>query len=195
MLPLLNIADIAGFIFTKVLQELVKHWRNLGIFVVLFLDDGATTASNENLALSHSYQIKNGLLSAGWIPNTKKSHWAPVQILAWLGFWYNLIKGIIYASTDKLQSTLDVLQLILDIAVLPVRLLARGVGKLTSLQLSHSDVVYLHTRHMQRLIASANDWEQTVVLTDFCRDEIVFWQNYLIKGNGTMYVIDGLSCY
>ena len=86
---------------------------------------------------------------AGWIPNTKKSHWMPVQVLVWLGFWYNLIKGIIYASEDKLSSTLDVLQSILDIDVLPVRLLACGVGKLISLELSHGDVVHLNTRHMQ----------------------------------------------
>ncbi len=32
--------SVAGFIFTKTLRVVVKHWRSLGHKVVMFLDDG-----------------------------------------------------------------------------------------------------------------------------------------------------------
>ena len=149
----------AGFIFSKVLRQLVKHWRNTGIYIVLFLDDGACIAKDFILAMAHSNAIKRDLLLAGWVPNKSKSHWLPVQSLSWLGFLYDLILGIISATSDKLDNTLLLLYDFADFTEVPVHLVAKLVGKIISLALSHGDIVYLRTRGLQALIASAHEWQ------------------------------------
>ena len=37
----------AGYIFTKILRCLVKHWRELGFKIILYLDDGLIIASSK----------------------------------------------------------------------------------------------------------------------------------------------------
>ena len=161
-------------------------------FVVLFLDDGACSAQTFDLACLHSKIIKNDLISAGWVPNKSKCVWLPSQSISWLGFLYNFILGIIMADDEKLRSTIQVIDLVLSVSVLSVRLLAKVVGKIISLELSHGDIVYLQTRHLQRIIASANHWDDNVVLNVMSIAELNFWKNYLFTGNGSSF---DYSCF
>ena len=176
----------AGFIFSKILRELVKYWRDIGLLVVLFLDDGVSSAENYDLALSDSQQIKRDLLRAGWVSNKDKSHWMPVQVLSWLGFFYDLVRGLIFATDEKLTNTIAFLQSFSVHDVLSVRVVAKIVGKIISLVLSHGDIVYLRTRYLQHLIASTDCWDQSAILSVNCYDEIKFWIKYLPFGNGSI---------
>ena len=37
----------ACYIFTKLLRPLVKHWRSMGLHVVLYIDDGVCASATE----------------------------------------------------------------------------------------------------------------------------------------------------
>ena len=94
----------AGFIFTALLRVCIKHWRSQQIPVVTFFDDGIGTGGSWNEACRNSDAVRTTLILAGWIPNVSKSVWTPTPILAWLGFLYDLIRGIITVTEDKLES-------------------------------------------------------------------------------------------
>ncbi|XP_063420142.1 uncharacterized protein LOC134705325 [Mytilus trossulus] len=79
----------AGHIFTKTVRVLVKYWRSLGFPMVVYLDDGMGTAENFDTCFELSKTVKNDLLLSGFIANTEKSVWEPVQNIDWLGFVWN----------------------------------------------------------------------------------------------------------
>ena len=103
----------AGLVFTKVLREIIKHWRNRMIKAVVFLDDGLQTHSKYNVAKKHALIMKGVLLTAGWIPHRTKSCWEPKQIVIWLGFVFDLIRGMIFSTDEKLSRTEKVIEEIL----------------------------------------------------------------------------------
>ena len=80
----------SGYIFTKVVRSLVKHWRKDGIKIVVNLDDGFGLAESEDTCISHSEKVKSDLIASGIVPNKDKCHWAPSQRVEWLGFIWNL---------------------------------------------------------------------------------------------------------
>ena len=59
----------AGFIFTKVLRVLIKHWRAQMIRVVTFFDDGLGTAQSIQEGLRHSNIVHTDLILTGFVPN------------------------------------------------------------------------------------------------------------------------------
>ena len=54
------------------------------------------------------------LLSAGFLPNYEKSVWKPQSSLEWLGFVWNLNKGILSVPDLQMHNILKYLQLVVD---------------------------------------------------------------------------------
>ena len=75
----------APYVLTKCLRPLAQHWREKGIFMVLFLDNGWGRQSNASLCAKAAQTVKEDLLAAGFVPNVEKSNLAPKQSLIWLG--------------------------------------------------------------------------------------------------------------
>ena len=63
----------APCIFTKCIRPLVKHWREKGFFIVVYLVDGWCTASSFNECKSVADSVKDDLSKAGLVPNIEKS--------------------------------------------------------------------------------------------------------------------------
>lgn len=63
----------APFIFTKILRYLVRFWREMGIYIVLYLDDGFCFADNYSDCLQASNFVKDTLVKAGFVVNEEKS--------------------------------------------------------------------------------------------------------------------------
>ena len=174
----------AGFIFTKVLRVLIRHWRAQMIRVVTFFDDGLGTAQSIQEGLLHSNIVHTDLILAGFVPNKSKSIWYPSAVLAWLGFIYDLINKMIKASPDKVGRTSKIIADVLAMDRIPVRTLASAVGSITALYLAYGDLVYLKTKLTQMIVGMGEDWGRKVTLTPVARDELTFWLNYLPNHNG-----------
>ena len=71
--------SVSGLIFSKILRELVRRWRSLGIAIVMYIDDGFITAPDKQTLIDHAKIVKEDLHSAGFIINDKKSFWNPSQ--------------------------------------------------------------------------------------------------------------------
>jgi hypothetical protein len=82
----------AGHIFTKLLKEVVKYWRNQGLKITMYLDDGLGGASDFDLAEKDSFYIKNSLSEFGFLIAEGKCIFLPEQNLTWIGLVWDMIE-------------------------------------------------------------------------------------------------------
>lgn len=63
----------APFIFTKILRNLVRFWREQGIYIIVYLDDGFGFSDSFANCEYSSLKVYNTLIKAGFVVNTEKS--------------------------------------------------------------------------------------------------------------------------
>lgn len=61
------------YLFTKLLQPLLKKWRTEGKSIVVFLDDGLGDTADYTYARISSFSVHVDLLKSGFVPNEEKS--------------------------------------------------------------------------------------------------------------------------
>ena len=174
----------AGYVFTKVLRELIKHWRGLNIRALAFLDDGLQANASENITRMHAIQIKGSLISARWVPHRTKSIWIPKQQISWLGFQLDLIKGVISVNADRLNRALYLIRQIMSKNSVHVKRLAKLKGMIASMERSHGDMVHLMTRFMNLAISETPTWNCHITLLPPVIRELDFWLKNIEKLNG-----------
>ena len=76
---------IAPFIFIKCLRPVVKFWRQQGIKIVLYLDDGFVFALTKHECLTVSETIQKSLSEFGFLINFEKSIFYPTQNVDFVG--------------------------------------------------------------------------------------------------------------
>ena len=148
----------ASLIFTKLIREIMKVWRDECIQAVCFLDDGLQANQTRDIVAQHAIIMKGTLLSAGWVPHRSKSQWIPVQILQWLGFVLDLIQGKIFCSKARIEETKLVIKNILKSKITHVKYLSKLRGKIASMERSDGDIEHLMSRFMNLAIAEAPSW-------------------------------------
>ena len=84
--------SVRGYIFTKVIRQLEKHWRFNNIKKVVYLDDGFGVAENSEKCSKHAEKVKLHPIASGLVPNKDKSVWNTVQVLVWQSFEWNLLQ-------------------------------------------------------------------------------------------------------
>ena len=174
----------AGFLFTKMLRVLIKHWRVHNIKILAFFYAGLGAAYSLDEAYTHSCVVKTDLIQAGYVLDKAKSIWMPQQIMVWLGFSYDLIAGSVHAIPDKVEKAITGIREVLQGTYVPVTQLSSVVGRITSLYPAYGDIVYLRTKNCQAIVAADADWSRMVPLTPECRSELGFWLTYLSGNNG-----------
>ena len=124
----------APYIFTKSLRPLVKHWREQGFLTVLYLDDGWGCAPSYSDCTHVSNLVRHDLIHAGFIPNSEKSIWTPVQSLNWLGISWDSEIGCISITDRRIIDILSTIDSILSfLPRISARKLASFVGRVISL--------------------------------------------------------------
>jgi hypothetical protein len=172
----------AGFIFSKVLRTLVRVWREKGIMVVLYLDDGLVISNSKLQSLKDAETVRTDLANAGLIVNEAKSVWCPTQCIKWLGFELDSLRNVFIIPADKLQGILGcVTSALLSRACLSAKDLAKVVGKLCALFHALGNLVYIMTKSSQMWIAKRSDWLSTGSLDQDTVGELVFWCENLHK--------------
>ena len=165
----------AGHIFTKVLREIVAHWRSMSIKIIMYLDDGIGFEKNYEIALKHSKIIKSDLKKAGLISNDPKSTWEPVQELIWLGVGLNSSESKLFIPQDKIQKIKGLIEFAIKKKYLTARQLASVVGKINSTYIVVGGIARLMLKHCHRLILSRQSWDGYVRLSEEVLTELNFW--------------------
>ena len=169
----------ACYIFTKMLRPLVRYWREQGVRIVVYPDDGLGAASGSAGALAASELVCDTLNRAGFVINEDKSIWEPTQRLQWLGFVIDLANGQIEVPEDKLHRLLDTLRDLEHAACIPAKVLASVVGKIISMGLAIGPVSRFMTRSLYSVLESRQAWCSMLCLTQDARDELRFWLSCL----------------
>ena len=175
----------ARYIFTKVLRELIRHWRSMQIQAVAFLGDGLQANSNYRISKAHAIQIKGSLIMAGWVPHRSKSIWEPKQIVSWLGFNIDLIKGLISVKEERIHKLVVLITKMLCMKTVHIKRIAQVKGMLASMERSHGDVVHLMTRFLNLAIGEAESWNVQVCMNEPITKELKFWLKNVRKLNGS----------
>ena len=124
----------ACYIFTKVVRPLDTFWRSKGFLIVVYLDNGLGFEDSEESCFKVSKEVLSDLLSAGFLPNYEKSVWKPQISIDWLGFVWDLDKGILSIPERKILDILQLLNTFLENSKqLTAKKVAAVVGKVIAL--------------------------------------------------------------
>ncbi|VDI05545.1 Hypothetical predicted protein [Mytilus galloprovincialis] len=171
----------AGYIFTKVLREVVKYFRSKGKQIIMFLDDGLGGGKDFESCQKSSQFVKFHLQKLGFLIAHKKCVWDPCQKLKWLGFIWNTETGRIFVSPERIDKAEQTVNYILSEigrgkVLLKARILAGIVGQLISMQIVFGDLVRLKTRFLYACVNGRASWEASVKITSEAIDELEFWR-------------------
>jgi hypothetical protein len=190
----------AGYIFTKVLRVLVKRWREQGIPVVMFLDDGISGARDYINSKLYSRMVKLDLEDFGFLLAEDKCQWEPTQDVVWLGYAWCMLSGVIRVTHERVTKLLEAIDQLIARAtrqecVIPVRQLASIVGMVISMQSAMGAVVRLRTRSMYRCVLDRASWNAPVIVDERARRELVFWKENVqtLNGQAIRTVVDHSS--
>ena len=68
------------YIAKSLMQPLLRKWRFLNIWVLIFYDDGFTVSNSKTFLRKAALQIQCDLLRSGLVPGVAKCNWFPQQV-------------------------------------------------------------------------------------------------------------------
>ena len=142
------------YLFTKLLRPLVRYWRQQGLQVVIYLDDGIVAVEGEQAAAVACHAVQSDLVKAGLVVNVNKSRLEPTQHCIWLGFDIDLAKGCISVPEAKLSSIQLQANQAVDCGSLQAQALASLISKIISMSMAIGPVTRLMTRNLYAMLNS-----------------------------------------
>ena len=178
----------AGFIFSKVLREVIRYWRSNSLRILMYLDDGLGGAHTYDECLRVSRLVKKDLLELGFIIAEDKCIWDPIQVLAWLGLVWDLKNGKIRVAQNRIDKLIRYIGALCNILqqqrIVKVKFLASVVGQLISTQAVFGTEVRLRTRYCYDCILDKASWEAPVWVSREAESELRYWLENLNNLNG-----------
>ena len=177
---ILGISD-AVFAFTKIVRPIARYLRARGVKCLVYIDDFWNAGKPASLSLKNRTFLLYVLAKCGWGVNISK-HEEIYQAKIFLGLIIDSIKLEFRIPPEKLEDFLLLSQQVKSQALMPVRLLARYLGKLNSFSRALGQVVRLMTRNLYTCLGPAytSGWGSLTSLTDPAREELVFWEANLV---------------
>ena len=184
----------ACYIFTKITRPLIKKWRGEGKQVLMYLDDGLGTHTDEGICRSMSEQVKLDLINSGFVPKNEKSKWSPVKHVTFLGYNIDTDNSIIKIPDDRLNKVLrtidDIVFYVTKFGKVHSRLVASLVGQIVSMAYVIGNVAYIMTKNLSIDILNKTSWNSCIELTENSLNQINFWKDNLTQVNGKKFTSD-----
>ena len=172
------------YVFSKIQRVLVKHWREQGIRIFTYLDDGAGAERSLEEARQTSALVQQDVARSGFIAHKEKCQWEPCQTGELLGFVLDLQTGTFRVPQRRVEHLQRALQ---DIVSSNFTSSARGLSRLTgilvSMGLALGPVVRLWTRGLYREILNSPSWDSIFTISGEAKREVQFWtENFTNTG-------------
>ena len=180
--------SVAAYIFTKVTRVLINKWRNQGIRIVMYLDDGLGGDVGYEKTMNVRDIVKQDLYNLGFLMADEKCQWEPVKQITWLGYDWDLNTECIKVTQGRLDSLLGSLSVILNnyeqgVRYMHVKDIASVAGKVISMEAGVGQVCRLKTRAMYECILSRSSWKGKVLVTKDVIEEVKFWLKNVVPLN------------
>jgi ribonuclease HI len=173
-------------IFTRIMKQTIKAVRERWqVAAVQYLDDLLFIHSDREWLQSHIGSIVSFLQSLGWTINNKKSRLSPQQEFVFLGMQWSTSAMTVRVEKEKNTSLRRMVnnwrRWIMRGKIVPVRLLARFIGKLSQTRLQHQRAsIYLSRCNRLKTQTVLNKgWNGTVQLSPQILSELLWWRQQL----------------
>ena len=156
----------APYVFTKIQKALVKHWREQGIRIFTYLDDGAGAEKSLDTARAASKKVREDIAASGFVAYPEKCYWESTQVGELLCFILNLREGIIQVPLQRIEILRDRIDLVVcHNSLVTAHQLAGLMGSIVSMGLALGPVSRLWTTAMYHDILSPEFWSQHIALS------------------------------
>ena len=92
--------------------------------IACFLDDGLCIEFGYSKSETSPKLVLNTMVNARFVTNKEKSVWEPTKILTWLSISFNLNKGFLYVSEERISNLLETVDHITNNPYISARTLA-----------------------------------------------------------------------
>ena len=176
---------VAPRVFTKVLKLVVAWLRQLGIRLIIYLDDILILAPSKELAELHVATVIYLLVNLGI--NYEKSILIPATEMEFLGFLVNSVTLTLSLPRDKIRKVRKECQEVMDSPQITIRQLTKLLGLLSS-TIQAVFPAPLHFRHLQEVKNAAftldRSYNSLISLPPLALDELTWWRDNLEAWNG-----------
>ena len=173
--------NIACWVFSKLMRQLVKKWRKQGIKSIMYIDDGISGEKSYQKMIEIRKIILRDLWSAGLTVNFKKSSLKPERKKKWLGFIIDTESMKFEVPEEKIRKVLEAISPSVESGFSSARKISRIAGQLVSMAIAIGPPAYLFTKQMYKFVESKNTWDKAHVLSYDVIYELQFWQKNLSR--------------
>ena len=177
----------ASYVFTKMLRPFAKHWRAMGMKVVIYLDDGIAAKKTKESAGKAAQIIIQTLSEAGFYINWEKSDFRPKQEGRWLGTNIDTTSLQFSVPKEKIQKLTYDINNIKQMRQCTAKQLASIAGHLSSMQPALGNIVRLFTRKIYAQIESRLSWHVVETISPGTTEELEFWSKNIGIFNGCSF--------
>ena len=183
-------------VFTKLLRPVVAFLRQMGIRLLIYLDDVILLNQSQIGLEKDKLTVLKLLHGLGFVVNLQKSMLSPAQQVEYLGYLINSKNLTLSLPQRRLLTMLTIRETCLHVLTsssIRVRMLSQLIGMLTSTVLAVLPAP-LHYRFLQMqktkgLLANHQNYNALVTMTADCREELQWWLHHLQEWNGKTMVI------
>ena len=143
--------------------------------IVVYLEDGLGVCVTKDTCLQRSLLVHSDLISSGFVPNKDKCMWIPVQLIRWLGFYWDFARGLLSIPEDKISVLLTYMREVSSSRVGTARMLAQVTGRIISCMLVFGHICKIMTKALHSVIVSRAYWNARVFLTIEAISELNYW--------------------
>ncbi len=174
-------------VFTKLLKPLVKRWRDAGLHIFLFLDDGLGACEEEEEAEYFSHMVRSDLGDSGILEQTSKCNWKPCKVLIWLGIMIDLVRRMLVIPEAKREKTCSYLQFLSSRKKVTPRQVLKIAGLINSMAVVLGSKAYIHTKplfhEVNKWVDGREGWDDEIRLSDKAKACLIGWSKELQKAS------------
>ena len=179
----------APWVFNKTMKPIAALGRELGIQLVIYIDNILLMAETKEKATDHASSLIYLFQYLGFTINSEKTILEPSQHLEFLGFTMDTTSMKLSLPTQKIKKIWEESRQLLEAEQVTCRTLSRLIGKMNATnQVIPSALLFY--RSLQIDLASAlrrwnKDYKTSLALSPDSREELIWWDTQIIKWNGS----------
>ena len=183
----------APWVFTKTLRPAAALARELGMRVIVYIDDILLMAESREKLCDQTLALVYLLECLGFVINSQKTVLEPTQSLVFLGFTVNSTDMELRLPPEKMKKIRAEARKLRGAENVTARSLSRLIGKMqaTNEVIPPAPLFY---RHLQMdlkvaLRAASQDYETNLTLSPASKSELEWWETELVRWNGRSVLI------
>ena len=178
----------APWVFTKTLKPIAAQLRQLGVRMIVYIDDILILAESKELARDHAIGLVYLLENLGFAVSKAKCQLEPTQTIEFLGFSVDSLTQELSLPSGKVKKIRTETRSLLEGRQVSIRKLSQLLGKLQAATRA-VPLAPLFFRKLQRALRrgldqSGQDYSKQLTLSTEEQEELQWWLDHLTAWNG-----------